>query len=70
MMGTQVLPSSGTAGFPALIPVWEEFILWQKNLSVLIDTVAEHCNNALSFIVSSCWGAPSGAPSFCLEGKP
>lgn len=68
MIGEQVFPSSAPGEFLALIPIWEEFILWQKNMSVLIDILVRHCNNAVShFIASSCWGAPSGAPYFCPE---
>ena len=65
MMEMQVFPSSGKVVFAALTPVWQEFIIWQKNLSVLVDSLLRHCNNAASFLVSSCWGAPSGAPYFC-----
>lgn len=69
MIEEQVFPSSAPGEFLALIiPIWEEFILWQKNMSVLIDILVRHCNNAVSnFIASFCWGAPSGAPYFCPE---
>ena len=54
MMEMQVFPSSGKVVFAALTPVWQEFIIWQKNLSVLVDSLLRHCNNAASFLVSSC----------------
>lgn len=70
MMTAMVFPSSAPARFLALFPVWKDFILWLKNQSQTIDRWLRNEDNERSLHVSSCWGAPSGAPYFCPKGQP
>ena len=69
-MTAMVFPSSAPARFLAIFPVWKDFILWLKNKSQMIDRWLRNEDNGRSLLVSSCWGAPSGAPNFCPKGQP